>query len=1150
MSSSQAFEDAFHKSAKAQLIVIGGRIDAANRAAGCLLIASADHSALVDSPLEAHFSDLEKIPDMSKGSVVLRLVNSGEKAPVACNVVFNRLSEACSLWELEPVWAEQLDESDSLAWMRHALDSATEGVVCLQRVSNVERGFDFVVRFANQTSRSFFLSNGLSIEGRRLRNVFSFFDQLDLDARFEEIGENGSLTFRKEVRYLEGSEATLAVRLTRSGEENYVLCFRDVTEECRIQSKLEKSANDLDRLSSEIPGVYFHLHISDEGEPSFPYISGKVAGLLGVEAEEVMRDPSKAMGCVCVEDLERVYEMLAVSCRNLNPIYLEYRVEASDGRRKWVSMKAIPERRNDQQILWYGIFEDVSLRKESEERLRMVSAAVEASSDFVLMADKNGQAVYHNNSFSSIVGYETVDQVNESGGISSLFHDRRVFDKILQETLEYGYWQGDVQANTRSNRILDIYFRSVSVEDDKGRVSAIVITGTDITHNKRRQNLLKRYNSVLKAQSEAATDGILVVNERGIVSNFNTRFCKIWSLPSSTMDVGRPDKIWRAAAAQLDDSEAFFERTMKISVDETETFKDVLEFTDGRTFERSSIPISSPMGESYGRVWFFHEITEQKRSEERLLATMREAEEANKAKGYFLANMSHEIRTPMNGIIGMTGLLMETPLEGEQQDYVDTIRASSEALLVVINDILDFSKIESGKLEIESIMFDLRDCIEEAIDTLAIQAAEKGLDMSYVFGDEVPSSLLGDPTRLRQVIVNLLGNAVKFTEKGGVSVRVDPFHLKDEDVILHFKIRDTGIGIPEDRIDRLFGSFSQVDASTTRKYGGTGLGLAISKNLAELMGGSMWVESEMGKGSTFHFTVSFRKAAFDFDLSGSALPNPLIDLRAAVVGHDDFSHEALLSQLASLGLHAEPVSNLDDIDRFLVGEKKADIVFVDTMAQGGNSAAVIKSMRGVAGCEKLPVVFTGRLGSIQLGDQADERTLTLLKPFKLASVRTRVMEATGRLAPRVKKVASASVLLGEQMPLSILLAEDNVVNQKVAKRLFKKLGYKIDVAPNGVEAVNAVAEHSYDLVFMDIQMPEMDGLEATRAIIDRWGEERPRIIALTANAMREDRENCFAVGMDGYLTKPFKPEDLKEIVTKTYRHLHEESQEKAVEPEA
>lgn len=1149
MSLSNIFQDAFLQSPQAQVIVTGYKISRANHAACSLLAGDPDTSALEEAPLDAIFRDAEKCLDLERGTGMLTLRSPLEAGPIVCNVVVTGISGGSRLWSLEPIWRDQIESNGSTLSLERALHATADAVICVSGRNDEGTDRDFVVRFANRAAESFLGVGQGETAGRQLQSVFPFFGDLDLDLHFEEALEGAPSVFQQSVESSDGVSTELSVSIFSSQDGDFVICMRDVTEEVRVQSKLEKSTHELDRLSNQVPGVYFHLSMDETGTPSFPYISEKVQELLGVQAASVMEDASVAMGAVCIEDLERVYESLAVSSQHLTPLHIEYRINTPSGRQKWVATKAVPEKRSGKNVVWYGIFEDITMRKESEERLRMVSAAVEASSDFVLMVDREGEALYRNNSFVNIVGYQTIDVLNDKGGVKALFGEKHVYDKILQETLEYGHWQGDVQVMTESGRQLDIYFRSVSVKDEKGRVSALVVTGTDVTHNKRRQNLLKRYNSVLKAQSEAATDGILVVNERGIVSNFNRRFCKIWGLSTNLMDVGRPEKIWSVASKQVEDSESFFERAMMISKNESETFKDVLEFADGRTFERTSIPISSPLGESYGRVWFFHEVTEQKRSEERLRATMREAEEANRAKSFFLANMSHEIRTPMNGIIGMTGLLAETSLENEQQDYVDTIRASSEALLVVINDILDFSKIESGKLELENIMFDLRDTIEEAIDTLAIQATEKGLDISYVFGKGIPGSLLGDPTRLRQVIVNLIGNAVKFTAKGGVVVRVDPFHVKDDDVILHFQVSDTGIGIPADRIDRLFGSFSQVDASTTRKYGGTGLGLAISKNLAELMGGSMWVESDEGVGSTFHFTVSFNRAALSFDIGSSRAPSLLEGRKAIVLDHHGFSCESLTSQLELFGVTVRSGTRIDELETIAQAFPDVDVVFIEAGLGGLEYQELKTRIRNVLGNENLTIVFTGRLGSMHLGENADVNTLSLLKPYKLENVKSRMLEAGGRAAPRVKKVLNEGTKFGEQMPLRILLAEDNAINQKVANRLFKKMGYEIAVAQNGLEAVHMIGEGDFDLVFMDIQMPEMDGLEATREIIKRWGEKRPRIIALTANAMREDRENCFGAGMDGYLTKPFKPDDLKDTIAKTYRLLQESSGDSStVEP--
>ena len=1111
----------------------------ANRRAVELLVRSSDVDSLTNTPMEVYFRNWEKALQENEGNVSLTLASPTEKGPYACEALTSKMGEGEVLWNLRPIGSGiESSGADRESALNVALDRSTDGIVCLsQDLSSEDQTSNWLVRFANRASRELIGIERSNIVGRALREVSAVYDVLKIDELISNIKSTQKPASKELAFELHGEFKTVVLSAQKTDRSEYILVVEDVTKARQIEQELESSSNELERLSDQVPGVYFHLKINQDGDPSFPFISEKIKDLLGVEAQDVMKDASIAMGAVFIEDLERVYESLAVSSKNLNPLYLEYRVNGPNGKQKWVSTKAIPEKRSDETIIWYGIFEDVTLRKESEERLRMVSAAVDVSSDFILMMSTEGNGIYHNNSFTSVLGYDSVDQLNNSGGAVALFEDQGLFEKILQETQEYGHWQGDVQMATESSRVLDVYFRTVAVRDEKGRITAIVATGTDVTHNKRRQNLLKRYNSVLKAQSEASTDGILVVNERGIVSNYNKRFHEIWSLSPSVMDAGDPAKIWKTASELMPEPQAFLDKANSISASETETVKDLLELNDGRIFEQASFPICSPLGESYGRVWFFHEITEQKRSEEQLRAAMRQAEEANEAKSYFLANMSHEIRTPMNGIIGMTGLVSDTDLDREQRECVDTIRASSEALLVVINDILDFSKIESGKLEIESTLFDLRDCVEEAVDTLALQATEKGLDIAYVIDKSMETTLLGDPTRLRQVVMNLIGNAVKFTGKGGVCVRVSLVEESDDRLKAQFSIRDTGIGIPADRLDTLFDSFSQVDASTTRKYGGTGLGLSISKNLAELMGGSMWVESTIEEGSTFHFTVEFCKSAIGSLPTGTKTVGEFEGKNALIVEHNAFSRESLRSQVEHLGLESIGLESLADLENIEVESSNLLLAYVESGIDGLDTNELVESVRKGAGNSNLPVVISGPLGSLHAGSGVSGKVLSQLKPFKLANTKRNLTESIGLAEEAVKRTEKTSEKLGERMPISILLAEDNIVNQKVAIRLFKKIGYKIEVANNGLEAIKALEQSSYDLVFMDIQMPEMDGIEATRQIIAKWGDARPRIVALTANAMREDKEKCYEAGMDDYLTKPFKPLELEEAIESTYEIL-------------
>ncbi len=779
--------------------------------------------------------------------------------------------------------------------------------------------------------------------------------------------------------------------------------------------------------------------------------------------------------------------------------------------------------------------------KISDERLRL---ALDSTQIGIFEWNVGAGHVYYSPGLWAMLGYDHGRMPASVEAWQNLIHpdDLPLYRRRVESQLGgiASFIEPEYRVRARGGEWRWVYTRSKTVAaSNNGRPTRIIGTVQDITARREAEQALRESQAETRKLSLVAskTDNpVLIASPAGTIEWVNESFTRV-------MEYSLEEVVGKTPADFMNgpDTDRATVRQIRLAMQEGQGLStDVVNYSkSGRKYHlRLEIqPIRNETGQLQNFIAIETDITARVETEQTLRRAKAEADDASRAKSEFLASMSHEIRTPMNGVIGMTSLLMETPLNAEQRDFVNTIRTSGEALLTIINDILDFSKIESGKLELEHMPFELAVCLEEALDLFALQASAKKLEIVYHLAPDVPAWIMGDVTRLRQVVVNLVNNAVKFTPHGSVAIEVR--RLGNSPIIpgrlqLEFRVRDTGIGIPRDRLDRLFKAFSQVDSSTTRKYGGTGLGLAISQRLSNLMGGNIRVESTVGQGSSFIFTIATEAAAIKAEPTRPAGLAQLNDAVVLCVEDHPTTQQRLRTLLEPLGarcLFAPNATSALSLAHDLPAPPRLLIVDGD-------------ETEGTSPLELLLPIKAPRLLMLPFGQTAPAAPTDLqpytsvFKPFKTASFLHSISflfnPAATTLATR-HTASGFSRRLAEEFPLDVLLAEDNAVNQKVALRFLDRLGYRADAVSNGLEAITTLQSRRYHLVLMDLQMPEMDGLEASRQIRHRLPADRqPKIVALTANAMQGDRERCLEAGMDDYISKPVKLHEIEAAIRRLF----------------
>ncbi len=933
-----------------------------------------------------------------------------------------------------------------------------------------------------------------------------------------------------------------------------LLTARDMREQHEAHQRLQRMEAELRRVLASVSDCLWSAEWSADNRWTYRYLSPVVENLTGRPAQHFLADVARWQEVLHPEDRPAWLQNLR-KLRSGEASQSEYRVVWPDGSLRWLRESVRVTRRPDGQALQLdGILTDFTQRKQSEERLReerqLLRTLMDNLPEIVYFKDAQGRYLVENVAHRHLLGATSEEQVR-----GKTIHD--FFPPELAER-----YSANDNAVLREGRPVENHeesvtaadgqttyysFNKVPLRDLSGEVTGLVAIGRDVTLQRAAERALARERNLLRTLMNNLPDHIFVKDTHSRFVIANTATLRSLGVKSPDDVVGKTDFDFlpRERAEQFFADEQRIMRTGEALLNHEELLIDAL--GNARWLSTTKIPLRGEAGEMVGLVGISHDVSERRTMESELRRAKEVAEAASKAKSEFLARMSHEIRTPMNGILGMTELALDSDLTAEQRETLQLVLASAESLLTIINDILDFSKIEAGKLQLEPAPFPLRDSLADAVRTLGLRAQQKGLELVCHVAPDVPDLVVGDLGRLRQIVVNLVGNAIKFTQEGEIVVHVEradcPEACSREGAgqpvpcLLRFSVADTGIGIPPEKHHAIFEPFEQVDGSTTRKYGGTGLGLAISAQLVGLMGGRMWVESEVGRGSRFNFTTAFQVVTGQEGSQGPTEPPDVHGLRVLVVDDNATHRDILLEMLRNWRMRpvaaGTAAAAVEEVLRAAAAGEPYEAVLIDSVmpsADGFALAAQLKAVPGYRAATVLMLTSTARTSSLERSREAGVQA-TVMKPIKQSELLDTLLAAvsvdsTRRAARTTDRPAVEE--LPALPPLRILLAEDAVVNQRLAVRILEKAGHSVRVAGNGWQVLQALERERFDLVLMDVQMPELGGFETTEKIrtAERGTGRHVPIIALTAHAMKGDRERCLAAGMDAYVAKPIRAREL------------------------